>query len=66
MFFNRKTVGELRRKQGLTAKELADRVRCKESLINSIEGRKLIQVPRPLRDRLEPILRGDDLDKIPW
>jgi ribosome-binding protein aMBF1 (putative translation factor) len=66
MFFNRKTVGELRRKRGLTAKELADRVRCKESLIQSIEGRKLIHVPRPLRDRLEPVLRGDDLDKIPW
>lgn len=66
MFFNRKTVGELRRKRGLTAKELADRVRCKESLINSIESRKLIHVPRPLRDRLEPILRGDDMDKIPW
>jgi ribosome-binding protein aMBF1 (putative translation factor) len=65
-FFKKKTVGELRRQRGLTARELADRVRCRESLIRSIDGRILQQVPQPLRGRLESALRGDEVDKIPW
>lgn len=65
-FFRKRTVGELRRQCGLTARELADRVRCQESLIRSVDGRILQQVPQPLRGRLESALRGDELDKIPW
>jgi len=48
-----KTVKELRKNQGMTARELAQRLKLKE-------------VPEPLRSRITPILRGDDVDKIPW
>lgn len=61
-----KTVKELRKNMGLTAKELAQRVRVETSAINRIDEVKLKEVPAPLRSRITPILKGRDLDKAPW
>jgi len=70
MFFSfrsrNKTVKELRKNQGYTAKELAARLRISPSRIFKIDGMKLKEVPKPLYAKLLPILRGDDADKIPW
>lgn len=64
--FQRKTVKELRKNQGLTAKELAQLVKVKTVIILHIEERKLKDVPEPLKTKLIPVLRGDYMDKIPW
>jgi len=62
----KKTVKELRKNQGLTAKELADKLKMNTAEILKVDDLKLKQVPEPLRNRLLPILRGDYTDKIPW
>lgn len=64
--FSKKTVKELRKNRGLTARELAERVRVNPARINRIDNLKLKEVPEPLKSKITPILRGDDLDKIPW
>jgi transcriptional regulator with XRE-family HTH domain len=61
-----KTVKELRKNQGLTAQELARRVKVNTSLILRIDEMKLKDVPDPLRTRITPVLKGEDTDKIPW
>jgi transcriptional regulator with XRE-family HTH domain len=61
-----KTVKELRKNQGFTAKELAERARVTVNEINGIDALKLRQVPKPLRDKLMPYLNGTYTDKIPW
>lgn len=70
MFFNlglkNKTIKELRKNQGLTARELAQRLKLSTAAIIRIDDKKLKEVPEPLRRKITPILRGDDIDKIPW
>lgn len=70
MFFNfgikNKTVKELRKNEGLTAKELAFRLKLDNIEILKIDNLKLKDVPEPLYSKVLPILRGDDMDKIPW
>lgn len=61
-----KTVQDLRKKWGLTARELAARLKLDTIEIVKIDKLKLKDVPEPLKSKLIPILRGDDLDKIPW
>lgn len=61
-----KTVKELRKNQGFTAQELADKLKINTSLILKVDHYKLKDVPEPLKSRLLPILRGDYTDKIPW
>lgn len=70
MFFtlkNRnKTIKELRKNRGYTAKELAIKLKIKSSLIIKIDNKKLKDVPEPLKSKILPVLRGDELDNIPW
>lgn len=70
MFFgfglHKKTIKELRKNQGLTAKELAQLVKVETVKILQIEDTKLRDVPEPLKTRLIPFLRGDYMNKIPW
>jgi transcriptional regulator with XRE-family HTH domain len=70
LFFNlglkNKTIKELRKNQGLTARELAQRLKLSTAAIIRIDDKKLKEVPEPLRRKITPILRGDDIDKIPW
>lgn len=70
MLFNlglkNKTVKELRKNQGMTARELAQYLKLDTAVILRIDDRKLKEVPEPLRSKITPILRGDDIDKIPW
>lgn len=61
-----KTIKELRKNQGLTAQELARRVKVNTSLILRIDEMRLKDVPDPLRTRITPVLKGEDTDKIPW
>jgi len=65
-FFRNKTVKELRKKWGLTARELAIKVKVDNIVILKIDDLKIKDVPEPLRTKILPTLRGDDLDKIPW
>lgn len=62
----KKTVKELRKNQGYTAKELADKLKINTSTILKVDDLSLKDVPEPLKSRLLPILRGDHTDKIPW
>jgi len=70
LFFNfgiqNKTVKELRKNWGLTASELARRLKLDTVEIMKIDDLKLKDVPEPLKKKITPVLRGDDLDKIPW
>lgn len=61
-----RTVKELRKDQGLTARELAEKLRVDNVEVLQVDDRKLKDVPEPLRSRIIPILRGDHMDKIPW
>lgn len=65
-FFGKKTVQELRKNQGLTAKELAQLLKLETVQITRIDKIRLRDVPEPLKSRLTPVLRGDHTDKIPW
>jgi len=65
-FFRNKTVKELRKKWCLTTRELAMRVKVENIDILKIDDLKIKDVPEPLKTKILPILRGDDLDKIPW
>lgn len=66
IFFRNKTVNELRKKWGLTTRELAQRVKVENIEILKIDRLKIKEVPESLQRKITPILRGDDLDKIPW
>ena len=70
MFFyfrnKNKTIKELRKNRGYTVKELASKLKIKTSLITSIDNRKLKDISEPLKTKLLPVLRGDNLYKIPW
>jgi len=56
--FNNKTVKELRKKQGLTAKELAIIINVNSPVIKKVDDHKMKNVPEPLKSRIEPILKG--------
>ena len=62
----KKKVKELRKNQGFTAQELADKLKISVSTILKVDDLSLKDVPEPLQSRLLPILRGDYIDKIPW
>lgn len=64
--FQRKTVKELRKDQGLTARELALRLKIDTSKILHIDDIKLKDVPEPLKSLITPVLQGDETDKMPW
>lgn len=64
--FKNKTVRELRKNWGLTARELARRLKLDTIEIMKIDDLKVKDVPEPLKKKIIPVLRGDDLDKIPW
>ncbi|NLB88748.1 MAG: helix-turn-helix transcriptional regulator [Syntrophomonadaceae bacterium] len=70
MFFefrNRnKTIKELRKNQGYTAKEVASMLKIDTSQILKIDDLKLKEVPEPMKSKILPIIRGDYMDKIPW
>ena len=70
MFFNfgikNKTIKELRKNRGYTAQELSEQLKISTSLILRVDNMKLKDIPEPLKSKLIPVLRGDDLDKIPW
>lgn len=57
-FFNNKKVRELRKKQGLTARELAMIVKVDSPVIKRIDDYRFKNVPEPLKSRIEPALRG--------
>lgn len=61
-----KTVKELRKNMGFTAKELAEHTRLNTSDILKIDNLKLKEVPARLKKKIFPVLRGDSFDKIPW
>lgn len=61
-----KTVKELRKNQGLTAKELAVALKLDTIDILKVDNLRLRDVPEPLKSKLFPILSGDYTDKIPW
>jgi len=56
--FNNKTVKDLRKKQGLTAKELAIIINVNSPVIKKVDDHKIKNVPEPLKSRIEPILKG--------
>lgn len=67
LFRNRnKTVKELRKKQSLTAQELAQRLKLDVSKVLKVDNRKLKEVPKRLQAKMLPHLRGDNMDRIPW
>lgn len=64
--FANKTVKQLRMERSYTAKQLADKLRIGTSLILRVDDHKLKDVPEPLKSRLLPVLKGDEVSKIPW
>ena len=56
--FGKKTVKELRKNQGLTARELAACIKVSESLVRKADNLEFKKVPEPLKSRMEPVLRG--------
>jgi hypothetical protein len=70
MFFTfglkNKTVKELRKNRGYTVNEMAATLKMNPSLIQRVDDIKLKDIPDPLRSKLLPFLRGDDIDKAPW
>lgn len=64
--FCKKTVKELRKNRGLTARELAQRLKLDTVEIMKIDEMRLRDVPEPMQSLITPILRGDDTDRIPW
>lgn len=62
----KKTVKELRKNQGFTARELAAKVKVDDAKILNVDELKLKDVPEPLKAKLLPILKGSYTDKIPW
>ncbi|MGI6328380.1 MAG: transcriptional regulator [Dethiobacteria bacterium] len=63
---NNKTVKELRKNRGFTVKELAIKLKVENRVIKMIDNKKLKEVPEPLKTKISPVLRGDNLNRIPW
>ncbi|MTI49568.1 transcriptional regulator [Sporosalibacterium faouarense] len=70
MFFylrnKNKTIKELRKNRSYTAKQLAERLRMNQNLILRVDDTKLKNVPEPLKSKLLPALKDDNLDNYPW
>lgn len=64
--FGNTTVKELRKNRGLTADKLALKCKVDPRLIKRIDNMQFKRVPEPLKSRIEPILRGKEIDKLPW
>ena len=64
--FKNKTVKELRKNQGLTARELAIMIGVETHLIKKIDGMKLKHVPEPLKSKITAPLKGNKVDRMPW
>lgn len=60
------TIKELRKNAGFTAKELALKIKCETVEIIRLDHLRLKEISREMRNQLIPILRGDQMDKIPW
>lgn len=56
---------ELRKNQGLTARELAQLVKVDTIDILKIDDMKVKDLSEPLKSKIMPILRGDYMDRIP-
>lgn len=56
--FGSRTVKELRKRQGLTAQELAMIVKVNSSIIRKVDHHRFKDVPEPLKSRIQPVLRG--------
>ncbi len=56
--FGNKRVKDLRKKQGLTARELAMIVNVNSPVIRKVDDYKIKNVPEPLKSRIEPVLKG--------
>lgn len=64
--FKNKTVKELRKNQGLTAKELAMLLKLDTIDIINIDDMKVKDLPEPMKIKIIPVLKGEYMDKIPW
>lgn len=64
--FSKKKVKELRKNQGLTARELALKVKVDTAAILRIDDMRLRDVPEPLQSKITPALKGVDPDKMTW
>lgn len=61
-----KYIKDLRKDQGLTAKELAEWANVDLVEILNIDSKKLKEIDEPLKSKILPILNGDYMDDIPW
>ncbi len=61
-----KKVKELRKNQGLTARELAQLVKLDTIDILKIDDMKVKDLSGPLKTKVMPILSGDYMNKIPY
>ena len=61
-----RTVKELRKNQGLTAKELALQAKLDPTEVLKIDNLKLRNVPASIKCRILPHIDGSTFDKIPW
>lgn len=61
--FGNKTVKELRKKQGLTAQDLSLIVKVNSPAIKKVDHVKFKNVPEPLKNRIEPVLRGKKMNR---
>ncbi len=53
---NKKTLRELRRNQGFTARELAAIIKVDTTVILKVDDLKFKDIPEPLKSRLKPYL----------
>ncbi|RXT02772.1 transcriptional regulator [Ammoniphilus sp. CFH 90114] len=60
------TVKELRKDMGYTTQELAFKLRLDHIELLNIDHKKLKEIDEPIRSKIIPILRGDELDSVPW
>ncbi|MDD2553676.1 MAG: transcriptional regulator [Desulfotomaculaceae bacterium] len=61
-----KKVKELRKNQGLTARELAQLVKLDTIDILKIDDMKVKDLSGPLKTKVMPILSGNYMNKIPY
>ncbi len=61
--FGNRTVKELRKKQGLTARDLSLIVKVNSPVIKKIDHVKFKNVPEPLKNRIEAVLRGKRVNR---
>lgn len=64
--FQKKTVKELRKNQGFTARELAIKVKVNTSDILKIDDMRLKDVNESMKKKITPVLKGSNLNKASW